>query len=111
MNTITIQLCEEDRARLDHIIEGLRFLANQEAEVAPTEEPKPEPKPEPISEPIKEETQTITAADVQAKVISLVQTGKKDEVKTIITAYAPRVGEIPEDKLVEVMDKLKALEG
>ena len=106
MNTITIQLCAEDRARLDHIIEGLRFLVNQEAEAAPVEEPKPEP----IPEPIKEETPTVTAADLQTKVVSLVQSGKKDEVKDIITAYAPRVGEIPEDKLAEVMGKLKALE-
>ena len=112
MNTITIQLCAEDRARLDHIIEGLRFLVNQQAEIAPTEEPQLEPVTEELQpEHIKEETPTVTAADLQTKVVSLVQSGKKDEVKDIITAYAPRVGEIPEDKLAEVMDKLKALEG
>jgi hypothetical protein len=130
MNTITIELCAEDRARLDRIIEGLQLslLPKAEAELInePAEEPKTAPKTEeekpqeniPIetetkAEPTKEEPvkPTVTPAEVQAKVVSLVQSGKRDEVKSIVTAYAPRVGEIPEDKLTEVMDKLTALEG
>ena len=130
MNTITIELCAEDRARLDRIIEGLLLQAQPKAEAElnkdPAEEPKTAPKTEEVkpqenipaetetkAEPTKEEPAepTVTAAEVQAKVISLVQSGKRDEVKAIVTTYAPRVGEIPEDKLAEVMTKLTALEG
>jgi hypothetical protein len=130
MNTITIELCAEDRARLDRIIEGLQLslLPKAEAELInePAEEPKTAPKTEEVNpqenvpaetetkaEPTKEEPvkPTVTPAEVQAKVISLVQSGKRDEVKAIVTTYAPRVGEIPEDKLAEVMTKLTALEG
>lgn len=136
MNTITIELCAEDRARLDLIIEGLRLIAQPKAEAElandPAEEPKTAPTTEAVkpresiptetetkAEPIKEEPAeptvapepTVTPAEVQAKVISLVQSGKRDEVKAIVTTYAPRVGEIPEDKLAEVMTKLSALEG
>ena len=130
MNTITIELCAEDRARLDRIIQGLELvlLPRAEAELAatPAEEPKTAPKTEEVkpqenvptetetkAEPAKAEPTkpTVTSAEVQAKVISLVQSGKRDEVKAIVTTYAPRVGEIPEDKLAEVMTKLTALEG
>lgn len=62
-------------------------------------EMKPEPKPK------------YTLADIQAKVIALVQGGKKAEVRAICVSYAPQVTHIPEDKWGEVMAKLTELEG
>lgn len=135
MNTITIQLCQEDRDRLDKILEALttnvagyvvgqldRYLAEKPApapavvdaepveEIQPTEDTTPEEKPVEAEETAKAEP-TVSQADVQKKVVELSAAGKKDAVKQIVQAYAPRVSAIPEDKLAEVWQKLTALEG
>lgn len=128
MNTITIELCAEDRKRLDDIRVALDKLERVTTiELAPeTEatEPAPVEKPatpatitaesEPPTEPAKNEKSSTPKVDcltVQQKVVSLVMAGKKEETKQIINTYAPRVSLIPEDKLAEVLDKLNALEG
>lgn len=102
MNTITIELCAEDRARLDKLATALANLAedirdnkpccescvktvlattgNIPEKAAPIkEEPKEEeptteaPTPEaPVKEEPKEEAPTVTKSDVQQKVMSLV---------------------------------------
>lgn len=54
---------------------------------------------------------TVTKLDIQQKVIELVGKGKKAVVKDIITTYADSVSDLPESALVEVWDKLIALEG
>ena len=124
MNTITIELCAEDRARLDAILEALKhtYDANteateppQKAEEAPSQPvtPPQEEKPEetaPAPSGSKPE-QTVSRADVQRLVVDLSAAGKKAEVKDIVMAYADRVSAIPEDKLAEVYEKLNALEG
>lgn len=130
MNHITIELCAEDRARLDAIIAGLTGLQcdmcadrikAQLATAAP-QEPKaeapevftpdePETPAEPAVEEKPEPVVTVTHADVQRKVVELSAAGKKEEARAIVMAYAVRVSAIPEDKLVEVMTKLQALEG
>lgn len=61
--------------------------------------------------PAPQEVPKVTLADIQQKVIALVQKGRKADVRTICTAYAPQVTQIPEDKWGEVMEKLTALEG
>lgn len=132
MNTITIELCAEDRARLDNIIEALRGQAGgcsctkaeapeQTAPAAAPEEPAPE-EPEPAAElPFDPEpaaapeepprgTATIPVAELQSKVVQLVSAGKKEETRAIVKAYAESVGQIPADKRAEVMAKLNALE-
>jgi hypothetical protein len=68
------------------------------------------PKTKP-TEPTNAPAPQVSKADVQKKVVDLASKGKKDQVKGIITAYATKVSDIPEDKLAEVLDKLNALEG
>lgn len=142
MNTIniTVELCAEDRARLDKILDLLEkdytgaavavrdaiiysidhaeeLRATSKTTQAPTEETKPEPV-EPVTpaeetpaQPVEEPAApAVKLTDVQQKVVALSAAGKKDAVRDIIKAYADRVSAIPEDKLAEVLDKLKALE-
>lgn len=134
MNTITIELCAEDRARLDAIKAALDKLSHStlcvgglDLSQAPdftATEPAPVEKPvEPVTataepkqaaetaESEKSDTPKVDCLTVQQKVVSLVMGGKKEETKQIINAYAPRVSLIPEDKLAEVYEKLIALEG
>ena len=131
MNTITIELCAEDRARLDSLLakldrcigefipsgevhtdygykaQGVEYATQDEAAEAKLEEI-----PEPYSEPCPFETApAVTRADVQQKVVALSAAGKKEKVRAVVNAYAAKVSGIPEDKLAEVMEKLNALEG
>ena len=123
-NTITIELCAEDRARLDRLAEALErkacdkcvtsaiqlFKGEAEAPKAPTEvreapaEPVEEEKPEALA-------RTVDRAELRAKVIELSAKGLKEQVREIVTAYAPTVKDVPDDKLVECFDRLVALEG
>ena len=133
---VTIELCAEDRARLDSLTQALNSLlsqitpptltmepmkhtqAAQEAPTAPAaEQPTVNPpeaeQPEPAA-PAKpdEPEKAVTADDIRALVQKLVApiTGKRDKAKAIVTKYAPSVSEIPADKFGEVFAALKALE-
>lgn len=140
MNNITIELCKEDRERLDKLREATEalhasLLANQGllsvAELSETAPQEPVSAPQATQEPPTGKTTTpaadapqtaaetpteadaVTLADVQRKVVELCGPAhnKKAEVKEIVKAYAPKVTGIPADKCAEVMDKLIALEG
>lgn len=144
MNNITIELCAEDRARIDNLTMELAALRHtltagqeapnplplpvptpQEAEtpeqpLPPVEEPKAEaPQPEePKTEAPKQEApkpapaaREVTVAELQAKVVELVNAGKKTEAREIISKYSPNVSGIPEDKRAEVLALLNGLEG
>ena len=114
MNTITIELCGEDRARLDRILAALEGLNKPlettavdvfaEVFAAPVKTPEA---------PAETETPKATLADVQALVQKLATpaSGKRDAVKRIVNEYAPRVSGIPADKLDEVMQRLTELGG
>ncbi len=68
------------------------------------EEPKPEPKPEPEAKP------TPSMNDVRTKAISLIQGGKRDEVKALLEKYgAKKVTAVAEDKLAAFAAELEAL--
>lgn len=134
-NIITIELCAEDRERLDNLRAVLDKLttpavveekAAEPAPEAPTEEqlpeqltiddmvePEKEPEPEAAPEPQPEPEQPkIERSDIQKKVVALSGAGKKDAVRGIVLAYGnTKVSDIPEDKLVEVWEKLTALGG
>lgn len=130
MNKITIELCTEDRARIDALFEELvnvrRLLAGgKETEAPKTAEPvkqeeapkaeapkqaAPEPAPAPKTEAAPEAPE-VTVAELQAKVMQLVNAGKKEETRGIILKYAPNVSSIPEDKRAEVLGLLNELEG
>lgn len=125
MNTITIELCKEDRQRLDVISDtlelirlalttaGTPFSAPEAAELpeqltvaeAVQEAQAPEePQEAPAAKPVERSA-------IQRKVVELSAADKKTEVRDIVTAYAKNVSGIPEDKLAEVWAKLTALEG
>ena len=126
-NTITIELCAEDRARLDHINVNLtelilRVMGNQAPDMAeklaaqhPVADPFKElPKAEPVpfeQEAPKQEAPQYKLEDIQQKVVALSASGKKAEVREIVKSYAEKVSAIPADKFGEVMAKLIGLEG
>lgn len=129
MNTITmkIELCQEDRQRLDDILAALKSAGTpfpipqfREKPQEPAQEPAGATQDADDTQPTLEATQptpaeepakTVKLADIQKKVVDLSTAGKRDAVKEIIQAYAPRVSALPEDKLVEVWEKLEALNG
>lgn len=70
--------------------------------------PEPEKPVESRTEPSSEPQ--YTKADVQSRVVALcANPDHKKAVKRIITEYAPKVSEIPEDKYPEVIAKLELL--
>ena len=108
MNTIVIELCAEDRQRLDKILEAMLGRPDCQkcvesattivASVAAAEPHKPE-------EPAK----TVERADIQRRVVELSSAGKKAEAREVVNAYAKNVSGIPEDKLAEVWEQLEQL--
>ena len=124
--TITIELCAEDRARLDHINVNLtelilRVMGSQKIDMGEVlRKTAPElagklaeqhPVTEPFQELPKPETPQCKLADIQQKVVALSASGKKAEVREIVKSYAEKVSAIPEDKFGEVMTRLTGLEG
>lgn len=81
-----------------------------EAETPATDHPAEESLPWGDPAPAEEPKPVVTTADVQQKVIKLVNAGKKPEVRTIVKSYAANVSSIPEDKLAECLQRLNALE-
>lgn len=134
-NLITIELCAEDRARLDRLTDFLEKrieqvdelygkelpsrTANENTEAEPAETTQPEqtpaPKEEPATEPSNKPTEVtapqVTIEDIRGKVLALTGAGKRDEVRALVKAYADKVTDIPEDKRAEVLEKLTKLEG
>ena len=132
MNTITIELCAEDRARLDRLTTALEARASAptteapakaqpkaaptEATSKPAEQPE-EPKKEEPAAPWEETTAapTVTLEQIQQKVVTLATMAggtKKVKVREIISAYGAKVSDLKDhpDKWQEVWDRLTALE-
>lgn len=132
MNTITIELCAEDRARLDRLTAALEARvsastteapAKARPKTTPTEAPsKPAEQPE---DPKKEEpaaprveptaAPTVTLEQIQQKVVTLATMAggtKKAKVREVISAYGAKVSDLKDqpDKWHEVWDRLTALE-
>ena len=111
MNNITIEFCAEDRARIDRLIAALEgagtpYAQPVAAETAPEEPinaemPKQEPAP------------AVTHADVQKLVVKIAASDKEKKalVREIVNGYADKVSAIPEDKLPEVLERLKEVAG
>ena len=114
---ITIELCAEDRARLDRIIAELSNLAGNPRQEQPNIETQANTFPVKEKPPHPTETVTegpeITLEQVQKKVVQLAAGwggAKKAQVRAIINDYAPKVPDLPVDKLPEVWERLLALE-
>lgn len=130
-NSITIELCAEDRARLDAILEALQKAAprcdncvrlmkdlctsegtpendTQEPEAAEPEQTQPEN--ETPTEP-KAEAPEVTVEDLRSKYMALATTPKKEQARMLIKLYADKISDVPEDKRAELLEKLTALEG
>lgn len=122
---VTVELCPEDRGRLDAILAALQSVGTpfqtpvvspdtpvkEDIHTASTPAAKPEKQTaEPAIGPSGlSDSAQITAADIQRKVVALSAAGLKDEVKAIVKAYAVKVTAIPEDKRAEVWEKLSKL--
>ena len=105
MNKITIELCAEDRARLDRLTAALESKA---CESCVTETIESKVIEEEIAEPTP--TKTIERSELRAKVIALSAKGLKEQTRDIVQAYAPTVAAVPDDKMSECYEKLVALE-
>ena len=131
-NRITIELCQEDRQRLDELIAFAGLLVGEmkskpaETPQEAQEAPKPEvvkndhlvdavaPHAEPEAPaPVEEPKPAVTLDMIRQKVTALLaDAGKKVAVREIVKAYAPNVTGLSacEDKWPEIWAKLTALE-
>ena len=131
MNHITIELCTEDRARIDRLTEALEAMAQnqprqlfaidlgsapennaQEPEAAEPEQTQPEE--ETPTQPEVENVSRVaevTVEDLRSKYMSLATTPKKEEARQLIKLYADKISDVPVDKRAELLEKLTALEG
>lgn len=118
----TVHIDPPTPAQIGDTLEEPKIAAGEpkpSAEVnTPTVEEKPAedsalPWEDTESAPTTKEEPTLTADQVQQKVIALAAAkngAHKKEVRAIIVAYAGKVSDIPEDKLPEVWAKLIAFE-
>ena len=129
-NRITIELCAEDRKRIDELIGFAGWIASEmknnhglkvvePAEGHPVDAVEPHGDPEPVatvSEVEKVETTEkvykVTKEDIMAKVQALAAPNnpKREQAKAIVKSYGAKVSDIPEAKYAEVMAKLAELE-
>lgn len=117
---IITELCTEDRARLDKIIEGLSRHCDSCAKTitdsinAPRAEIFPEPADMAPVEPVVMRP-AITLEQIQQKVVQLAAAGngtKKAKVRAIISAYGKKVSDLKDKPEVwaPVWDELTDLE-
>lgn len=119
--TLTVQLCAEDRARLDAILAALQAvgtpyaapvtpqaaLETHDAPAPVTDTPEPEQPAQDAQS--ASETQHATRGMVQDLVITLASWGHKSEAREIVQRFAPRVSAIPEANLDDVFTALDAV--
>lgn len=131
--TLTIELCAEDRARLDAILNALtgapvkatapkKDTTQPNTQAQPKEPTKAKPaleEPEqlnflgdtlPWEEPKAQTAPAVKLEDIQALVVKLATSGKKAEAREIVKDYAERVTEIPAADYDNVYRRLKKLE-
>ena len=127
MNTITIELCKEDRQRLDNIFYNLVVLIERLPIPAPTTKPVAEETPAPVEAPttetpvVEETPEPVAEPAPEVKPLSLAEFQKavtlavsksaeaKKAVKEIINQYAASVSAVPEDKRAEVVARLSEI--
>jgi hypothetical protein len=126
MNVLTIELCAEDRARLDKIIEGLGALRRPDcsscvegvasymakaAEVMDADPvaPAAPAAPVPVVTPAKP---AVTLEQIQKKATQIAagSADKKAALRAIVNQYAAKVTDLPESTWPTVWDALCKLE-
>lgn len=110
---VTVELCAEDRARLDKIIDSLSELFISEAvEVAPTDVAgvKEETKPASVEEEEAKPTVSLDEVRLLVQKLATPTSGKRDAVRALVMKYAKSVSDIPADKLDEVHAELVKLD-
>ena len=132
-NHITIELCKEDRQRIDELIAFAGLIASEMKskpnhmefapdgtitvthEEHPVDAVAPHGDPEPVAtvSEVEKVEPKYTKEDIMAKVQALAAPNnpKREQAKAIVKSYGAKVSDIPEDKYDEVMDKLVELEG
>lgn len=116
MNSFTVQmeLCPEDRARLDKILAALETsgtpfgtIPESPVEQGVTDNTVGNKTPE---APIKPQA---TKDDIRKLVVSISAKGKeaKAAAREVVTKYAETITDLPEDKLDEIHAALSALTG
>lgn len=89
-------------------------IATEEREepTPPTAQPEPEAPTVAEETPAEEVKPTITTEQIRQKVLLMSAEGgqKKAKARDIVSAYAPKISDIPADKLAEVWEKITALE-
>lgn len=121
---LTIELCAEDRARLDAILAALQAVGTPFSPPEPTQPvetahetndaPAPVTSGSELEQPAQDtqnsaETQHATHGMVQDLVITLASQGHKSEAREIVQRYAPRVSAIPDADLDAVYVALDAV--
>ena len=119
--TMVVELCQEDRQRLDKILQGLCYIASNtvpapgdlevKAEApAEAEAPKEEPKAvEPEAAPAPENK--WSKADIRHAVTLLIGKGRKADARELIKQHADCIDNLPEGCIDEVFAKLKEMLG
>lgn len=129
MNKITIELCAEDRARLDRLAEALerrtcdscvRSALELAGAVPPApiaaaetvaEQPAPAPVPDPVKEPTPPPVREISLEEFQ-KTLTLrcaESEAMKANVRELLHEYAPAASKVPPEKRAEVLERLSKL--
>lgn len=126
MNRIVIELCPEDRKRIDELIAFAGLIAGEmksrpaaadhpaDASVVHFEPPVAAPaasQPEPPAVEPAPEVKPISLGEFQKAIATRCaeSTAMKEKVRALVHKYAPSVGEIPEGKRPEVLAALANL--
>lgn len=114
VNTATQYVAQALRQNAQERTEGTGGVNTQPEEETPTEateanDAHPVTDDLPWTEAPAPEQPTVTREDVQKLVVTLSAAGKKAAVKAVVQHYAKNVSGLPEDKLAEVVDKLKVV--
>ena len=120
--TITLELCAEDRARLDRLAAALESAARKEAPDAVTGLPEVKTEEQEVKTDVpwetkaadpepKTEEKTVTMDHLKALVQELAapSTGKFEQVKMIVKHFAPKVSQIEEADWPACYEMLMAL--
>lgn len=134
MNKIVIELCAEDRARLDRLADALdrgcsscsASLSEALTSLISKAQVAPATKPEPVTAPAEIEPQEIVApapapAPDPVPVVSLAEFQKaltlrcsespevKAKVRALLNQYAAAASAVPAEKRAEILEKLKQI--